>query len=192
MVGIHVVAHSSRIPKIGRQAPVTLRYSDHECRRPVLNLRLWNCASPYSRTLTWTRSVAVSGCWASVGPSDTRWTITTSNPSRYSRRTKDCGHWEDRVVVRYINSLGARRRPSSHALPSHPVFHETPKHIRDAPGRTHSGLQGWSRDGGGNKMLRHRPVRLFEVTVFFGKGLPRLVTTQSTKTDCLSRGFILH
>jgi hypothetical protein len=69
--------------------------------------------------------VAVSGCWASAGPSDTRWTITTSNPSRYSRRTKICGQWEDRVVVRYINSLGARRRPSSHALPSDPVFHET-------------------------------------------------------------------
>ena len=29
--------------------------------------------------------VADSGCWASVGPSDTRWTIITSSPSRYSR-----------------------------------------------------------------------------------------------------------
>jgi hypothetical protein len=38
------------------------------------------------------------------------------------------------------------------------------KHIRDTPGRTHSGLQGWSRDGGSNKrMLLVRPVRLFEV-----------------------------
>jgi hypothetical protein len=43
----------SHIPKIGRQAPVTLRYSDLECRRSVLNLRLRNCPSPYSRTLTW-------------------------------------------------------------------------------------------------------------------------------------------
>ena len=36
----------SHIPKIGGQAPVTLRYSDHECRRSVLNLRLSKCPSP--------------------------------------------------------------------------------------------------------------------------------------------------
>ena len=43
----------SHIPKIGGIAPVTLRYSDHECRRSVLNLRLWNCFFPVLRTLTW-------------------------------------------------------------------------------------------------------------------------------------------
>jgi hypothetical protein len=45
----------SHIPKIGRNAPVTLRYSDHECRRSILlvNLSLWNCFFPVLRTLTW-------------------------------------------------------------------------------------------------------------------------------------------
>ena len=43
----------SHIPKIGGQAPVTLRYSDHECRRSILNLGLWDCFFPVLRTLTW-------------------------------------------------------------------------------------------------------------------------------------------
>jgi hypothetical protein len=37
----------SHIPKIGGIAPVTLRYSDHECRRSILNLGLFFSGTPY-------------------------------------------------------------------------------------------------------------------------------------------------
>jgi hypothetical protein len=51
-------------------------------------------------------------------PSDEHRTITASNAVLYSCRTYDCGHQEDRVIVRYSDTLGARRPPSSQALPS--------------------------------------------------------------------------
>ena len=41
-----------------------------------------------------------------------------------SCRTHVCGHQEDRVSVRYRDTFGARRPPSSQALPSDQVFHE--------------------------------------------------------------------
>ena len=42
----------------------------------------------------------------------------------YSRRMHVCGHQEDRVSIRYCDTFGARRPPSSQALPSDQVFHE--------------------------------------------------------------------
>ena len=43
----------SHIPKIGGIAPVTLRYSVHDCRRSILHLGLRDCFFPVLRTLTW-------------------------------------------------------------------------------------------------------------------------------------------
>ena len=57
-------------------------------------------------------------------PSDEHRTITASNAVLYSCRTYGCGHQEDRVIVRYSDTFGARRPPSSQALPSDPHFHE--------------------------------------------------------------------
>ncbi len=57
-------------------------------------------------------------------PSDEHRTITASNAVLYSCRTHGCGHQEDRVIVRYRDTFGARRPPSSQALPSDQVFHE--------------------------------------------------------------------
>ncbi len=57
-------------------------------------------------------------------PSDEHRTITASNAMLYSCRTHVCGHQEDRVIVRYRDTFGARRPPSSQALPSDHVFHE--------------------------------------------------------------------
>jgi hypothetical protein len=66
-------------------------------------------------------------------------TITASNAMLYSCRTHGCGHQQDRVSVRYRDTFGARRPPSSRALPSHPVFHEkkgnSVHHGRRAMGR---------------------------------------------------------
>ena len=59
-------------------------------------------------------------------PSDEHRTITASNAVLYSCRTHVCGHQEDRVIVRYRDTFGARRPPSSRALPSDPFFHENP------------------------------------------------------------------
>ncbi len=58
--------------------------------------------------------------------SDEHRTITASNAMLYSCRTHGCGHQEDRVSIRYRDTFGARRPPSSRALPSDPlaVFHE--------------------------------------------------------------------
>ena len=56
-------------------------------------------------------------------PSDEHRTITASNAVLYSCRTHGCGHQEDRVIVRYRDTFGARRPPSSRAPLSHPVFH---------------------------------------------------------------------
>ena len=47
----------SHIPKIGRQAPVTLRYSDDFSRSCIANLAETDCSFPVLRTLTW-RSTA--------------------------------------------------------------------------------------------------------------------------------------
>ena len=60
-------------------------------------------------------------------PSDEHRTITASNAMLYSCRTHVCGHQEDRVIVRYCDTFGARRPPSSQALPSDHVFHEKKK-----------------------------------------------------------------
>jgi hypothetical protein len=74
-------------------------------------------------------------------PSDEHRTIqvTASNAVLYSCRTHGCGHQEDRAIVRYRDTPGARRPPSSRALPSHPVFHEkkgnSVHHGRRAMGR---------------------------------------------------------
>ena len=57
-------------------------------------------------------------------PSDEHRTITAPNAVLYSCRTYGCGHQEDRVIVRYSDTFGARRPPSSRALPSDPHFHE--------------------------------------------------------------------
>ncbi len=54
-------------------------------------------------------------------PSDEHRTITASNAMLYSCRTHVCGHQEDRVIVRYRDTFGDRRPPSSQALVSdHP------------------------------------------------------------------------
>ena len=42
----------SHIPKIGRQAPVTLRYSDHECRRCIQDFPVQQCFFRYSGTIS--------------------------------------------------------------------------------------------------------------------------------------------
>ena len=60
-------------------------------------------------------------------PSDEHRTITAPNAMLYSRRTHVCGHQEDRVSIRYCDTSGARRPPSSRALPSDEVFHEKPR-----------------------------------------------------------------
>jgi hypothetical protein len=57
-------------------------------------------------------------------PSDEHRTITASNAMLYSCRTHVHGHQEDRVSIRYCDTFGARRPPSSQALPSDQVFHE--------------------------------------------------------------------
>ena len=46
-------------------------------------------------------------------PSDEHRTITASNAVLYSCRTYGCGHREDRVIIRYSDTFGARRPPSS-------------------------------------------------------------------------------
>jgi hypothetical protein len=66
-------------------------------------------------------------------PSDEHRTITASNAVLYSCRTYGCGHQEDRVIVRYSDTFGARRPPSSQALPSDQVFHEKPNRLRICP-----------------------------------------------------------
>ncbi len=55
-------------------------------------------------------------------PSDEHRTITASNAMLYSCRTHVHGHQEDRVSIRYCDTFGARRPPSSQALPSDQVF----------------------------------------------------------------------
>ena len=62
--------------------------------------------------------------WGYAYPTDEHRTVTAPSLMFYSRRTHDCGHWEDRVSVRYCDTFGARRPPSSQALPSDQVFHE--------------------------------------------------------------------
>jgi hypothetical protein len=59
-------------------------------------------------------------------PSDEHRTITAPNAMLYSRRTHVCGHQEDRVSIRYCDTFGARRPPSSQALPSDQVFQKKP------------------------------------------------------------------
>ena len=61
----------SHIPKIGRNAPVTLRYSDHDCRRSILNLGLWDCFFPVLRTLTWRSTEQQTACLRSAPPVST-------------------------------------------------------------------------------------------------------------------------
>ena len=80
-------------------------------------------------------------------PSDEHRTITASNAMLYSCRTHVRGHQEDRVSIRYCDTFGARRPPSSQALPSDLVFHEKPRLIRDK-----------QRDGA-TLRLRPRPAR---------------------------------
>ena len=71
-------------------------------------------------------------------PSDEHRTITAPNAMLYSRRTHVRGHQEDRVSIRYCDTFGARRPPSSQALPSDRVFHEK-KHWHGAgPGQSDS------------------------------------------------------
>ncbi len=69
--------------------------------------------------------------------------ITASNAMLDSCRTHVCGHQEDRVIVRYRDTFGARRPPSSQALPSDQVFHEkaphTFTHTQILHARTHTG-----------------------------------------------------
>jgi hypothetical protein len=67
-------------------------------------------------------------------PSDEHRTITASNAMLYSCRAHGCGHQEDRVSVRYRDrdTFGARRPPSSRALPSDPVSHEKNPECREA------------------------------------------------------------
>ena len=77
-------------------------------------------------------------------PSDEHRTITASNAMLYSCRTHVHGHQEDRVIVRYRDTFGARRPPSSQALPSDQVFHESRnvRAIRRASMRPLSQWQG--------------------------------------------------
>ena len=56
-------------------------------------------------------------------------TITASNSMLDSRRTHVRGHQEGRVSIRYCDTCGARRPPSSQALPSDQVFHEKTPHL---------------------------------------------------------------
>ena len=60
-------------------------------------------------------------------PSDEHRTITAPNAMLYSRRTHVRGHQQDRVSIRYCDTFGARRPPSSQALPSDQVLHEKSK-----------------------------------------------------------------
>ncbi len=63
-------------------------------------------------------------------PSDEHRTITAPNVMLYSRRTHVRGHQEDRVSIRYCDTFGARRPPSSQALPSEHVFHDQRAQLR--------------------------------------------------------------
>jgi hypothetical protein len=67
----------------------------------------------------------------------------------YSRRTHVRGHQEDRVSIRYCDTFGARRPPSSQALPSDQVFH-----ISDPPRVTAAGRR-CRLDGGGTVARSH-------------------------------------
>ncbi len=62
-------------------------------------------------------------------PSDEHRTITAPNAMLYSRRTHVRGHQEDRVSIRYCDTFGARRPPSSQALPSDQVFQKNPRKV---------------------------------------------------------------
>ena len=80
----------------------------------------------FKLVVTWIVVVAEPRCFEAVvvsgsllqllghfHPSDEHRTITASNAVLYSCRTYGCGHQEDRVIVRYSDTFGARRPPSS-------------------------------------------------------------------------------
>jgi hypothetical protein len=78
-------------------------------------------------------------------PSDEHRTITASNAMLDSRRTHVRGHQEDRVSIRYCGTFGARRPPSSQALPSDQVSHENQNGACSLPGSRDSARPGGRR-----------------------------------------------
>jgi hypothetical protein len=91
--------------------------------------QITGCGSVYRgcrTTVLW--RVIVSGSilqlLGHLRPNDEHRTITSANSMLYSRRMHNFGHQEERVSIRYCDTFGARRPPSSQALPSDQVFHE--------------------------------------------------------------------